>query len=131
MSKEIDHQEPLPFEDRRSIDAVRPGSKMTASFNTLDLNLLRVFDAVMEERSFLRASQKINLNQSAVSHAGAPERDARRRIVHSNHYGNAAHRTSLGHGRDSQGGPQIPRSRNRVAAVRTRDLQQEIHDRGE
>ena len=68
MSKEIDHQEPLPF-------AVRPGSKMTASFNTLDLNLLRVFDAVMEERSVLRATQKINLSQSAVSHSLARLRE--------------------------------------------------------
>jgi DNA-binding transcriptional LysR family regulator len=41
---------------------------MTVSFNTLDLNLLRVFDAVMEERSVLRASQKICRSQSAVSH---------------------------------------------------------------
>ena len=42
---------------------------MTASFKTLDLNLLRVFDAVMEERSVLRASQKVALSQSAVSHS--------------------------------------------------------------
>jgi DNA-binding transcriptional LysR family regulator len=48
---------------------------MTASFNTLDLNLLRVFDAVMEERSVLRASQKINLSQSAVSHSLARLRE--------------------------------------------------------
>jgi DNA-binding transcriptional LysR family regulator len=34
---------------------------MMGSFNTLDLNLLRVFDAVMEERSVLRASQKVRL----------------------------------------------------------------------
>jgi len=48
---------------------------MTASFNTLDLNLLRVFDAVMEERSVLRASQKIDLSQSAVSHSLARLRE--------------------------------------------------------
>ena len=42
---------------------------MTTSFNRLDLNLLRVFDAVMEERSVLRASHKVCLSQSAVSHA--------------------------------------------------------------
>jgi DNA-binding transcriptional LysR family regulator len=42
---------------------------MTISFNKLDLNLLRVFDAVMEERSVLRAGQRICLSQSAVSHA--------------------------------------------------------------
>ena len=40
---------------------------MPVSFKTLDLNLLKVFDAVMEERSVLRASQKVALSQSAVS----------------------------------------------------------------
>ncbi len=34
-----------------------------------DLNLLLVFDAVMRERSVLRASRTLNLTQSAVSHA--------------------------------------------------------------
>jgi DNA-binding transcriptional LysR family regulator len=48
---------------------------MTISFNRLDLNLLRVFDAVMEERSVLRASQRICLSQSAVSHALARLRE--------------------------------------------------------
>lgn len=48
---------------------------MTASFNNLDLNLLRVFDAVMEERSVLRASQRIFLSQSAVSHSLARLRE--------------------------------------------------------
>jgi DNA-binding transcriptional LysR family regulator len=42
---------------------------MTISFNKLDLNLLRVFNAVMEEHSVLRASQRVCLSQSAVSHA--------------------------------------------------------------
>jgi DNA-binding transcriptional LysR family regulator len=42
---------------------------MTVSFNKLDLNLLRVFSAVMEEHSVLRASQRVCLSQSAVSHA--------------------------------------------------------------
>src|SRR5215813_6562372 len=42
---------------------------MATSLNRLDLNLLRVFDAVMEERSVLRAAQGICLSQSAVSHA--------------------------------------------------------------
>ena len=42
---------------------------MTVSFNKLDLNLLRVFNAVMEEHSVLRASQRVCLSQSAVSHA--------------------------------------------------------------
>jgi DNA-binding transcriptional LysR family regulator len=48
---------------------------MTASFSTLDLNLLRVFNAVMEERSVLRASQKVCLSQSAVSHSLARLRE--------------------------------------------------------
>ncbi|MCW2240007.1 LysR family transcriptional regulator [Azospirillum canadense] len=39
------------------------------SLNAFDLNLLRVFDAVMEERSVQRAGQRIGLSQSAVSHA--------------------------------------------------------------
>src|ERR1044072_3965407 len=42
---------------------------MTTTLNRLDLNLLRVFDAVMNERSVLRASQRVCLSQSAVSHA--------------------------------------------------------------
>jgi DNA-binding transcriptional LysR family regulator len=45
------------------------------SFKTLDLNLLRVFDAVMEERSVLRASHKVALSQSAVSHSLARLRE--------------------------------------------------------
>jgi DNA-binding transcriptional LysR family regulator len=48
---------------------------MTTSFNRLDLNLLRVFDAIMEERSVLRAGQRICLSQSAVSHALARLRE--------------------------------------------------------
>ncbi|WP_063777761.1 LysR family transcriptional regulator [Bradyrhizobium japonicum] len=42
---------------------------MSTLINRLDLNLLRVFDAIMEERSVLRASQRVCLSQSAVSHA--------------------------------------------------------------
>ena len=64
-------------QDRRPTDAVRTGREMTLSFSTLDLNLLRVFDAVMEERSVLRASQKgMPQPVSRQSLAGAPEGDA-------------------------------------------------------
>ena len=38
-------------------------------FNSLDLNLLRVFEALMEERSVTRAGRRLALSQSAVSHA--------------------------------------------------------------
>lgn len=48
---------------------------MTISLTRIDLNLLRVFDAVMEDRSVLRASQRICLSQSAVSHALARLRE--------------------------------------------------------
>jgi DNA-binding transcriptional LysR family regulator len=48
---------------------------MTISLNRLDLNLLRVFDAVMEERSVLRASERVFLSQSAVSHSLARLRE--------------------------------------------------------
>jgi DNA-binding transcriptional LysR family regulator len=48
---------------------------MATSLNRLDLNLLRVFDAIMDERSVQRAAQRICLSQSAVSHALARLRD--------------------------------------------------------
>ncbi len=38
-------------------------------FSNLDLNLLRVFDALLEERSVTRAGDRLGLTQSAVSHA--------------------------------------------------------------
>jgi len=39
------------------------------NWRRLDLNLLVVFDAVMEERSATRAAEKLNMSQPAVSHA--------------------------------------------------------------
>jgi DNA-binding transcriptional LysR family regulator len=39
------------------------------NFDRIDLNLLRVFDAVFEERNLLRAATRLHLSQSAVSHA--------------------------------------------------------------
>src|SRR5438067_7239120 len=38
-------------------------------FPSLDLNLLRVFDALIEERSATRAGERLGLSQSAISHA--------------------------------------------------------------
>ncbi|HTV45658.1 MAG TPA: LysR family transcriptional regulator [Stellaceae bacterium] len=38
-------------------------------FNAVDLNLLRVFDALIEERSVTRAGERLGLTQSAISHA--------------------------------------------------------------
>ncbi|WP_312016592.1 LysR family transcriptional regulator [Bradyrhizobium japonicum] len=42
---------------------------MAVSINKIDLNLLRVFDVVMEKRSVLRATQRICVSPTAVSHA--------------------------------------------------------------
>jgi DNA-binding transcriptional LysR family regulator len=39
------------------------------SADSVDLNLLRVFDAVFEERNLALAGKRLNLSQSAVSHA--------------------------------------------------------------
>src|ERR1051326_504497 len=39
------------------------------SFEQLDLNLLRVFEALIEERSGTRAGTRLGLTQSAISHA--------------------------------------------------------------
>src|SRR5215831_2568151 len=38
-------------------------------FSSLDLNLLRVFDTLMEEHSVTRAGERLGLSQSAISHA--------------------------------------------------------------
>ncbi len=40
-----------------------------ANINAIDLNLLRVFDALLEERSVTRAGARLGLSQSAVSHS--------------------------------------------------------------
>ncbi|HSW18652.1 MAG TPA: LysR substrate-binding domain-containing protein [Ramlibacter sp.] len=39
------------------------------SIGRIDLNLLKVFDAVYEDRNLVRAGRRLNLTQSAVSHA--------------------------------------------------------------
>jgi DNA-binding transcriptional LysR family regulator len=46
------------------------------NFRTLDLNLLRVFDAVMAEGSLTRAAQALAMTQPAVSHAVARLRES-------------------------------------------------------
>lgn len=47
-----------------------------ANFRTLDLNLLRVFDAVMAERNLTRAAVELSMTQPAVSNALRRLRDA-------------------------------------------------------
>jgi DNA-binding transcriptional LysR family regulator len=51
-------------------------SHIPAAFRTLDLNLLRVFDEVMAERSLTRAARNLSLTQPAVSNALRRLRDA-------------------------------------------------------
>ncbi len=46
-----------------------------SNFATLDLNLLRVFDVLMEHRSATRAGDQLGVTQSAISHALARLRD--------------------------------------------------------
>ncbi len=46
-----------------------PSSFFQPNFRTLDLNLLRVFDEVMAERSLTRAARNLSLTQPAVSNA--------------------------------------------------------------
>jgi DNA-binding transcriptional LysR family regulator len=50
--------------------------RTTMNFDRIDLNLLRVFNAVFEERNLLRAARRLNLSQSAISHALARLRQA-------------------------------------------------------
>jgi DNA-binding transcriptional LysR family regulator len=45
------------------------------SIGRIDLNLIKVFDAVYEDRNLLRAGKRLNLSQSAVSHALTRLRD--------------------------------------------------------
>ncbi|MGL5302270.1 MAG: LysR substrate-binding domain-containing protein [Aeromonas sp.] len=42
---------------------------MDSSFARLDLNLLAVFDVLMQERNVTRAAERLHLSQSTVSHA--------------------------------------------------------------
>jgi DNA-binding transcriptional LysR family regulator len=53
-----------------------PSLSIPGSFRTLDLNLLRVFDEVMAERSLTRAAHNLSLTQPAVSNALRRLRDA-------------------------------------------------------
>ena len=46
-----------------------PAPAPQPNFRTLDLNLLRVFDEVMAERSLTRAARNLSLTQPAVSNA--------------------------------------------------------------
>jgi DNA-binding transcriptional LysR family regulator len=39
------------------------------NLRTLDLNLVRIFDALMEDRNVRRAGLRLGVTQSAVSHA--------------------------------------------------------------
>ncbi|MBO9652429.1 MAG: LysR family transcriptional regulator [Variovorax sp.] len=48
---------------------------MDDKFRTLDLNLLRVFEAVIEEANVTRAAERLNLTQPAVSNAIARLRE--------------------------------------------------------
>src|ERR1700741_2567939 len=42
---------------------------MSVSWNSFDLNLLVVFDAIMQAKNLTRAGQQLGMSQPAVSHA--------------------------------------------------------------
>jgi DNA-binding transcriptional LysR family regulator len=54
---------------RRCLPAVSDPEMSEMNWGSFDLNLLIVFDAVMQERSVTRAGGRIGLSQPAVSHA--------------------------------------------------------------
>jgi DNA-binding transcriptional LysR family regulator len=56
------HAPPLPIRNE-SVESV------TNDWGAIDLNLLIVFDAVMQERSLTRAGRRLGLSQPAASHA--------------------------------------------------------------
>ncbi|MDB5999093.1 MAG: transcriptional regulator, LysR family [Rhizobacter sp.] len=49
---------------------------MTPKPERMDLNLLRVFDAVFQDRNLIRAGKRLHLSQSAISHALSRLREA-------------------------------------------------------
>jgi regulatory helix-turn-helix LysR family protein len=53
-----------------------------AQLRMIDLNLFRVFDAMMLHRSVRKASQILSVTPSAVSHALSRLRQSRRRALH-------------------------------------------------
>jgi DNA-binding transcriptional LysR family regulator len=54
---------------RMDLEQVCRRKSREMAMSNLDLNLLRVFDAILRERNVLRASEAIHLSPSAVSHA--------------------------------------------------------------
>src|ERR1700704_6469068 len=60
-----------------TVDLLPPGGRRTLTaakvvpmtWNSLDLNLLRVFNAIMQERTLTRAGQRLGMSQPAMSHA--------------------------------------------------------------
>ncbi len=63
------------MDERCASVAISKRKLFLPNFATLDLNLLRVFDALFEERSVTRAGHRLHVTQSAVSHALARLRD--------------------------------------------------------
>lgn len=61
--------------ERCSFNTFLQRTSSLSNFANLDLNLLRVFDALFEERSVTRAGSRLHVTQSAVSHALARLRD--------------------------------------------------------
>eukprot|EP01032_Pedospumella_encystans_P027727 gene27727-31323_t len=54
---------------KRRMHGIQLTKKRAMSIGRMDLNLLKVFDAVFEDRNLILAGRRLNLSQSAVSHA--------------------------------------------------------------
>src|SRR5690242_13368902 len=60
----------------KTAGATRNAARTDAmSPDRIDLNLLRVFDAIFEDRNLALAGKRLNLSQSAISHALGRMRD--------------------------------------------------------
>src|ERR1700710_2148078 len=57
----------MSFENMCGRSSMPPSSSVKLA--AIDLNLLVVFDAVMQERNVTRAGQRLGLSQPAMSHA--------------------------------------------------------------
>jgi DNA-binding transcriptional LysR family regulator len=61
--------EPLVTRDAQKRPSPGDAASARAHLGALDLNLLRILDAIVQERNLTRAGQRLGLSQPAVSHA--------------------------------------------------------------
>src|SRR5689334_298402 len=57
------------LQDQNAWHSVWAFRRQAMAIGRMDLNLLKVFDAIYEDRNLVAAARRLNLTQSAVSHA--------------------------------------------------------------